>query len=108
MGKIIKKKLVRKAIELIRKMKNAPMPEEDEDEAAEAEIDADGNVIETEKPTPEPKVHPYISWYKKFGLSIKMGCIDDSANKDKLQKLLLFKSFPSSSLSRRTQRKRTM
>jgi len=92
MGKIIKKKLVRKAIELIRKMKNAPMPEEDEDEAAEAEIDADGNVIETEKPTPEPKVHPYISWYKKFGLSIKMGCIDDSANKDKLQKLLLFKS----------------
>merc|ERR1712176_513793 len=90
--KIIKKKLVRKAIELVRKMKNAPMPEEDEDETAEAEIDADGNVIETEKPTPEPKVHPYISWYKKFGLSLKMGCIDDSANKDKLQKLLLFKS----------------
>jgi len=93
--KIIKKKLVRKAIELIRKMKNAPMPEEeDEEETAEAEIDADGNVIEKEKTKEpkEPKVHPYISWYKKFGLSLKMGCIDDSANKDKLQKLLMFKS----------------
>ena len=79
--KIIKKKLVRKAIDLIKKMSNAPMPEE------EAEIDADGNVIEQPK-----KVHPYIEWYKKFGLSLKMGCIDDSANKDKLQKLLRFKS----------------
>ena len=85
--KIIKKKLVRKAIELIKKMSNAPMPE---DEPEEAEIDADGNVIEPEeKPK---KVHPYIEWYKKFGLSLKMGCIDDSANKDKLQKLLRFKS----------------
>jgi heat shock protein beta len=59
--KIIKKKLVRKAIELIRKMANAPMPEDDE--VAEAEVDADGNVI-----TPEEKpkeVHPYIKWYQK-------------------------------------------
>lgn len=86
--KIIKKKLVRKAIELIRKMSKAEMPEDD-DEPEEAEIDADGNVIEVEKPK---KTHPYIEWYKKFGLSLKMGCIDDSANKDKLQKLLLFKS----------------
>ncbi|KAL3805432.1 hypothetical protein ACHAW5_009438 [Stephanodiscus triporus] len=85
--KIIKKKLVRKAIELIRKMATAPMPEDD---AAEAEVDADGNtVIPEDKPK---KVHPYITWYKKFGLSLKMGCIDDSANKDKLQKLLRFKT----------------
>lgn len=85
--KIIKKKLVRKAIELIRKMATAPMPV---DGAAEAEIDADGNaIIPEDKPK---KVHPYITWYKKFGLSLKMGCIDDSANKDKLLKLLRFKS----------------
>jgi heat shock protein beta len=85
--KIIKKKLVRKAIELIKKMSKAEMPE---DEPEEAEIDADGNVIE--KDDKKPKIHPYIAWYKKFGLSLKMGCIDDSANKDKLQKLLRFKS----------------
>merc|ERR1712232_410595 len=84
--KIIKKKLVRKAIELIRKMSKEEMPEE---EPEEAEVDADGNVIEVETPK---KNHPYIEWYKKFGLSLKMGCIDDSANKDKLMKLLRFKS----------------
>lgn len=64
-----------------------------EDEEAEAEVDADGNVITPEdKPA---KIHPYITWYKKFGLSLKMGCIDDSANKDKLLKLLRFKSSKS-------------
>jgi heat shock protein beta len=62
----------------------------EEDETEEAEIDADGNpVVKEDKPK---KLHPYIEWYKKFGLSLKMGCIDDSANKDKLQKLLRFKS----------------
>ena len=85
--KIIKKKLVRKAIELIRKMALAPMP--DDDDAAEAEMDADGNPIILDKPK---KTHPYITWYKKFGLSLKMGAIDDSPNRDKLQKLLRFKS----------------
>mmetsp|Transcript_4891 Transcript_4891/g.10794 ORF Transcript_4891/g.10794 Transcript_4891/m.10794 type:complete len:819 (+) Transcript_4891:145-2601(+) len=85
--KIIKKKLVRKAIELIRNLSKKELPE---DESEEAEVDADGNVIvKEEKPK---KVHPYITWYKKFGLSLKMGCIDDPANKDKLQKLLRFKS----------------
>ncbi len=85
--KIIKKKLVRKAIELIRNLSKKELPE---DEAEEAEVDADGNVVVKEdKPK---KVHPYITWYKKFGLSLKMGCIDDPANKDKLQKLLRFKS----------------
>ena len=87
--KIIKKKLVRKAIELIRKMSNAPMPE---DEPEEAELDEEGNIIEKDESDKPKKIHPYITWYKKFGLSLKMGCIDDSANKDKLQKLLRFKS----------------
>lgn len=85
--KIIKKKLVRKGIELIKKMSNAPMPE---DEPEEAEIDADGNVIESPEGSKPAKVHPYIQWYRKFDRSLKMGCIDDSANKDKLQKLLRF------------------
>merc|ERR1712176_852046 len=86
----IKKKVVRKAIEMIRKMSQKPMPEDEDSE--EAEVDADGNVIVKEDEDKPAKVHPYIEWYKKFGLSLKMGCIDDSANKDKLQKLLRFKS----------------
>lgn len=89
--KIIKKKLVRKAIEMIRKLSQKPMPEDDE-EPDEAEVDADGNVIVKEEKVKPVQVHPYIEWYKKFGLSLKMGCIDDSANRDKLIKLLRFKS----------------
>mmetsp|Transcript_26461 Transcript_26461/g.56850 ORF Transcript_26461/g.56850 Transcript_26461/m.56850 type:complete len:824 (-) Transcript_26461:238-2709(-) len=84
--KIIKKKLVRKSLDLIRKMSLKEMPEDDEEDV---EVDTDGNIIPMDKPK---KIHPYIEWYKKFGLSLKMGCIDDSANKDKLQKLLRFKS----------------
>jgi len=87
--KIIKKKLVRKAIEMISKMSKKPMPE---DEPEEAEVDEEGNVIIKDEEDKPKKVHPYITWYKKFGLSLKMGCIDDSANKDKIQKLLRFKS----------------
>eukprot|EP00986_Skeletonema_menzelii_P015208 scaffold11288_cov144-Skeletonema_menzelii.AAC.3 len=71
-------------------MSQQEMPADDETE--EAEVDADGNVIVKDDADKKPKVHPYITWYKKFGLSLKMGCIDDSANKDKLQKLLRFKS----------------
>ena len=63
-----------------------------DDETDEAEVDADGNVVVKDDAEKTPKVHPYITWYKKFGLSLKMGCIEDSANKDKLQKLLRFKS----------------
>merc|ERR1711933_490168 len=46
--KIIKKKLVRKTIELISKMSKEKMPEEEE-EPEEAEIDEEGNVITKEK-----------------------------------------------------------
>merc|ERR1711966_432829 len=71
-------------------MSQKEMPE---DEPEEAEIDEEGNVIMKDEDEEKPeKIHPYITWYKKFGLSLKMGCIDDSANKDKLQKLLRFKS----------------
>jgi len=87
--KIIQKKLVRKAIEMIRKLSNTDTSKDSE----EAEIDADGNVvIKDDEEDKEDAVHPYITWYKKFGLSLKMGAIDDTANRDKLQKLLRFKS----------------
>jgi heat shock protein beta len=101
--KIIKKKLVRKAIDLIRKLSQQEMPEE---EPEEAELDADGNVIVKED---KPKaVHPYITWYKKFGLSLKMGCLDDSANKDKLQKTTTMSAYRSTWTACQSGRRRFM
>jgi len=87
--KIISKKLVRKTIEMIRKLSEVVVEEE-------IELDEDGNIIEYEYDEldvpDEPKEHVYITWYKKFGTSLKMGCLDDKANQGKLMKLLRFKS----------------
>jgi heat shock protein beta len=86
---VVKKKLVRKAIEMIRKFSQE---EGKPAEIAEAEIDADGNVEEKEQESVPP---PYNAWYKKFGQSIKMGIIDDEPNRGKLSKLLRFDSSKS-------------
>ena len=40
----------------------------------------------------EDKEDPYITFWKEFGRSIKLGLIEDSSNRTKLSKLLRFKS----------------
>eukprot|EP00903_Cladosiphon_okamuranus_P010270 g9724.t1 len=67
--KVMAKKLVRKALEMLRKMAT----DEPEDEEGEAE-------------------HPYTEFWEQFGKSIKLGVMEDSANKSKLVKLLRFKT----------------
>jgi len=74
---IIKKKVVRKAIEMIKNFAAAS----DKDEA---EVDEEGNIIEGDK------TNKYIEWYQSFSPNIKMGVIDDEANRAKLCKLLRF------------------
>ena len=91
---IIRKKATRKVIDMIKKFADSPMPEEESDED-EVEIDADGNVIETEKEDKEVKEHPYIEWYQKFQPSIKLGVIEDEANRKRLSKLLRVKTSKS-------------
>ena len=96
--KIIKKKLVRKVVEMIRKLaldsekKSKSGEEDDESETKEAEIDADGNVIEVEDDEEDDEPNKYIQWYKKFAPSLKMGVIEDDANRGKLSKLLRYHS----------------
>jgi len=86
--RVISKKLVRKVIEMIRKLSQEKI--EDEEEEVEVELDEEGNPIE-QVPKP-PKEHPYIKFYKEFGHSLKYGAIEDKSNRDKLMKLLRFKS----------------
>ena len=91
--KIIRKKLVRKAIDLIKGFSKEDPPTT-EDEEVEAELDEEGNVIESE-PVKTEAAHPYIDWYKKFSNNIKMGIIDDDSNRGKLSKLLRFQTSKS-------------
>lgn len=89
---VIKKKLTRKAIEMIRKLSQEPGEKKEEDKVAEAEVDENGNVVDAEESTTEDKPPPYLEWYSKFGPTLKMGVIEDDANRSKLLKLLRFKS----------------
>jgi len=89
--KIIKKKVVRKAIDMIRNFAKEDPPTDEEDEV-EAEIDDEGNVVDSD---PVEKEHPYLEWYKKFSNNLKMGVIDDDANRSKLAKLLRFQTSKS-------------
>jgi heat shock protein beta len=83
---VIKKKLVRKAIEMIRQL-----AKDSEDEGqSEAEIDEEGNVIETEE-----KDSRYIEFYRKFSPNIKLGVVEDEPNRGKLMKLLRFQTSKS-------------
>jgi heat shock protein 90kDa beta len=79
--KVMGKKLVRKAIEMIRKLANADADwESDEDDK-----DEKGDV----------KKSPYMRFWDQFGKSLKLGVIEDSANRSKLSKLLRYKTSKS-------------
>ncbi|CAM9967816.1 unnamed protein product [Ascophyllum nodosum] len=64
--KVMAKKLVRKALEMIRRLATEEAQDEEE--------------------------HPYVKFWEQFGKSLKLGVMEDSANKSKLVKLLRFKT----------------
>jgi len=91
--RIIKKKLVRKVLEMLKKFSSKKkLEEKDEDETKEVELDDEGNIIEQEAEEVEEKEDEYLKWFTEFGTALKMGVIEDSANRERLLKLLMFKS----------------
>lgn len=86
---IIRKKVTRKVIDMLKKFADSPMPEPEETNEDDLDIDEEGNTIESEK---EEQVHPYIEWFQKFSPSIKMGVIEDEANRKRLSKLIRVKT----------------
>src|SRR3546814_11628298 len=73
------KKVVRKALEMLRKLADTKPKAED----------VEGDVED------EESEHPYLKFWEHFGKSIKMGVIEDASNRSKLAKLLRFKSTKS-------------
>jgi heat shock protein beta len=78
--KVMGKKLVRKALEMLRKLA--------ESSAVDAEVEGD---VENEDEIAEKK-DAYIEFWKEFGKNVKLGLIEDASNRTKLSKLLRFKS----------------
>merc|ERR1712070_1323691 len=81
--KTIKKKLVRKALDMIRKL-----AESDEEESEDETEDSDAE----EKEAGESK---YDKFWNEFGKAIKLGIIEDSSNRTRLAKLLRFQTSKS-------------
>jgi len=97
--KVMSKKIVRKVLEMLRKMAEREEDDEDEDEDEDEEEEEggeekeDGETEETDG-AKEGK-EDYANFWKEFGKSIKMGIIQDRKNKSKLAKLLRFVSSKS-------------
>ncbi|KAL7155487.1 hypothetical protein ABFS83_03G078000 [Erythranthe nasuta] len=83
--KTIKKKLIRKALDMIRKL-----AEEDPDESN----DKDKKDIEESGESNEKKGQ-YAKFWNEFGKSIKLGIIEDATNRNRLAKLLRFETTKS-------------
>merc|ERR1711968_179921 len=80
--RVMGKKLVRKALEMLRKLSSKQKKEE------ENESDSTDDTSE-EDATEE---NDYLKFWESFGKNIKLGLIEDSSNRTKLSKLLRFKS----------------
>eukprot|EP01059_Diplonema_ambulator_P002977 TRINITY_DN1261_c0_g1_i1.p1 TRINITY_DN1261_c0_g1~~TRINITY_DN1261_c0_g1_i1.p1 ORF type:complete len:765 (+),score=476.49 TRINITY_DN1261_c0_g1_i1:37-2331(+) len=84
--KIIKKKLIRKALAMMK-----DLAEEDEVEEEEEDAAADGE----EKEEKAPKEKKYGKFWEEFGRSIRLGLIEDGTNRSRLTKLLRYKTSKS-------------
>ncbi|KAE8704211.1 Endoplasmin-like protein [Hibiscus syriacus] len=84
--KTIKKKLIRKALDMIRKI-----AEEDPDESS----GKDGKEVEKSDDDDDEKKGQYTKFWNEFGKSIKLGIIEDASNRNRLSKLLRFQSTKS-------------
>merc|ERR1719428_2431301 len=93
--KVISKKLVRKVLELMKKLAK----DEDSGDDDESEEKEDGDEEEKkeaeEKKDKKDEDSTWSKFWKEFNKNLKMGCYEDDSNRSKLSKLLRFKSTKS-------------
>lgn len=102
---VIKRKLVRKALDMIRglseKAKADAKPADDEvdmdaaKESADADADGADNAAKDSSADDDEagkKPDPYVAFWKAYGKSIKLGIVEDEPNRERLAKLLRFRT----------------
>ncbi|GMF12453.1 unnamed protein product [Phytophthora lilii] len=112
--RVIRKKLVRKVLEMLRKLSekdedNDDDDDEEDDEVVDTSADAESDAStkteseesakeeeeEEEEEVEEDGNAAYNKFWEEFGKNIKLGVMDDAANRGKLVKLLRFVSSTS-------------
>merc|ERR1712050_250443 len=86
--KVISKKLVRKVLELMKKLAKEEESGDDEDEDEDDEKAGDSE--KEEKKDKKDDESTWLKFWKEFNKNLKMGCYEDDSNRSKLSKLLLF------------------
>merc|ERR1719310_2361932 len=84
--KVISKKLVRKVLELMKKLAK----EEDDDDEEKEDEEEKTEDKEEEKKDKKDEESTWLKFWKEFNKNLKMGCYEDDSNRSKLSKLLLF------------------
>lgn len=90
--KVISKKLVRKVLELMKKLAKEGDGDDDDEEKEEKDDEADKKEEKKDKKDEETT---WLKFWKEFNKNLKMGCYEDDSNRSKLSKLLLFISTKS-------------
>merc|ERR1712060_932461 len=94
--KVISKKLVRKVLELMKKLsKEEESGDDEEEEGEEGEEKKDEEAKEEKKEKKDDEEGTFTKFYKEFNKNLKMGCYEDDSNRSKLSKLLRFTSTKS-------------
>merc|ERR1711998_472954 len=85
--KVISKKLVRKILELMKKLAKEGDGDDEEEESDEEKSDDEKKEEKKDKKDDEST---WLKFWKEFNKNLKMGCYEDDSNRSKLSKLLLF------------------
>merc|ERR1711935_863296 len=85
--KVISKKLVRKVLELMKKLAKEEESGDDEDKDEEEKEAKDED---EEKKDKKDEEGTWSKFWKEFNKNLKMGCYEDDSNRSKLSKLLRF------------------
>merc|ERR1712099_33080 len=94
--KVISKKLVRKVLELMKKLaKEEDSGDDDEEEKDEEGEDKEEKEEKEEKKDKSDEEGQWSKFWKEFNKNLKMGCYEDDSNRSKLSKLLRFRTTKS-------------
>merc|ERR1712022_74457 len=93
--KVISKKLVRKVLELMKKLAKEEESGGEDDEDEDKEDDEEEEKEKEEKKDSSDEESTWAKFYKEFNKNLKMGCYEDDSNRSKISKLLRFKTTKS-------------
>merc|ERR1711970_1634058 len=96
--KVISKKLIRKVLELMKKLAKEEDSGDDDDEEKDDEEEKEEKEEKKDDEEKKDKKDEESTWakfYKEFNKNLKMGCYEDDSNRSKISKLLRFTSTKS-------------